>query len=218
MSIVGFADNELLEYVANRSSKLRRLEISCCYEDPYESWIEALKKCPLLEELSICLTDIPKEAIETSGRCCPMLKTLKLNDNPLRNREFPRVANERAIAIGENLCELRHLELIGDNMSNIGLEVILDGCRHLESLELRACFYLDLEEGDPDPIGKIKCLDNNIECVKLPKDSLSGCIYREFLYNYDDRIKTFFGFLDDDDKLPNMEELRKTLASLSMLE
>ncbi|XP_023735444.1 putative F-box/LRR-repeat protein 23 [Lactuca sativa] len=157
ITIVGFTDNELLQYVADRSSQLRRLEISYCFEVTYISWSDALKKLPVLEELSIYVTHISKEAIESAGHYCPMLKTLKLNNNPLRSRELSRFPNERAIAIGKNLPELRHLELIGDKMTNVGLEVILNGCRHLESLDLRACSYIDLSvcsyiDGEGEPI------------------------------------------------------------------
>ncbi|CAH1436904.1 unnamed protein product [Lactuca virosa] len=127
ITIVGFADNELLQYVV-------------------DSWSDALKKLPALEELSIYVTHISKEAIESVGCYCPMLKTLKLNNNPLRSREFSKFPNERAIAIGENLPELRHLELIGDKMTNVGLEVILKGCRFLclSLLHVPATNYLKM--------------------------------------------------------------------------
>lgn len=153
-----------------------------------------MKKLPVLEELSIYVTHISKEAIESVGLYCPMLKTLKLNNNPLRSREFSRFPNERAIAIGENLGGLRHLELIGDKMTNVGLEVILDGCRHLESLDLRACSYIDLSacsyiDVEGEPIWR-KCLEK-IKCVKRPKDSLNLCIYKKFLYYYDGCIKSY---------------------------
>ncbi|KAI3781074.1 hypothetical protein L2E82_11073 [Cichorium intybus] len=180
------------QYVGDRSSQLRRLEISLCFEMD-GSWIEALKKFPLLEELILYQTEISKEAIEIVGCYCPMLKTLKINDSPCGSRdkrtdeEFLRIRDEIAIAIGKNLRELRHLELIGNDMSNTGLEVILDGCRHLESLDLRLCMYVDLE-GD---FGK-KCLDK-INCLKLPNASLEGCLYRTRFPDYD-VVKTWVYF------------------------
>ncbi|CAH1445294.1 unnamed protein product [Lactuca virosa] len=48
---------------------------------------------------------------------------------------------------------------------------ILDGCPHLQSLDLRQCMYIDLK-GD---MGK-RCSEN-IKCLKLPEDSLEGCLY-----------------------------------------
>ncbi|GKG12522.1 putative F-box/LRR-repeat protein 23, partial [Tanacetum coccineum] len=104
---------------------------------------DALKKFPLLEELSLYETSISEEAIETAGSYCPMLRTLKVNQ---RSIDYSgEGCEEMAMAIGKFLPELRHLELIGDTLSDIGLKAILDGCRHLESLDLRDCLNIDLK-------------------------------------------------------------------------
>nr|XP_043630268.1 putative F-box/LRR-repeat protein 23 [Erigeron canadensis] len=60
--------------------------------------------------------------------------------------------------------DLRHLELIKDTMTNVGLRMILDGCRHLELLDLHRCKYIDLK-GD---LGK-RCSEQ-IKHLKLPDD------------------------------------------------
>ncbi|KAL8193202.1 hypothetical protein R6Q57_027106 [Mikania cordata] len=55
--------------------------------------------------------EISKEEIETVGRYCPMLKTLKVNGKvSLWSLRFPadEASNEIAIAIGQNLVELTH--------------------------------------------------------------------------------------------------------------
>ncbi|MFS7945904.1 putative leucine-rich repeat domain superfamily [Helianthus anomalus] len=72
-------------------------------------------------------------------------------------------------AIGENLHELRHLELIRSPMTNEGLKMILDGCHHLELLDLRRCLSIRLG----GVLGK-RCLQE-IKCVKLHNDFLEGC-------------------------------------------
>ncbi|MFS8012542.1 putative leucine-rich repeat domain superfamily [Helianthus anomalus] len=163
-----------------RSSQLRRLEMVYGIFNN-RSMTDALMKFPMLEELNLYLIKISKEEIETVGRYCPMLKTLKVNGGPCSSRvrdtdtdtdEWSSTSyNEIAIAIGQNLPKLRHLELIGNNMTNIGLRVILDNCHHLETLDLRQCLYIDLE-GD---IGK-QC-SKQIKYLKLPNDSLEGCPY-----------------------------------------
>ncbi|KAF5770766.1 putative leucine-rich repeat domain superfamily [Helianthus annuus] len=109
----------------------------------------ALMKFPLLEELNLYKIEISKEEIETVGRYCPMLKTLKVNQRGWRlfNADEGSLTryNEIAMAIGQNLLGIRHLELIGNKMTNLGLRVILDNCHHLETLDLRQCFYIDLK-------------------------------------------------------------------------
>ncbi|KAL8247607.1 hypothetical protein R6Q59_008823 [Mikania micrantha] len=178
---------ELFLYAAERSSQLRRLEITSCIV--YGGLTtEAMMKFPLLEELNLYSVEISKEEIETVGRYCPMLKTLKVNGKvPLCSLDFPadEASNEIAIAIGQNLVGLRHLQLIGNKMTIFGLQVILDNCCHLEKLDLLACLYIDIT----GVLGK-KCFEQ-IKHLKLPHDSLDGCldyfkIVRETYYDDED--------------------------------
>ncbi|XP_023762573.1 putative F-box/LRR-repeat protein 23 [Lactuca sativa] len=166
ITIEDFANPQLLRYISDRASQLRRLEFVYCYGETYESWAGSLRKFPLLEELSIYLTDISTGVIVAAGRFCPMLTTLKINDEMVAP-----CGNVIAVAIGKNLPKLKHLELIGSFMTNTGLQAILDGCCHLELLDLRQCVYIDPK----DDLVK-KCLEK-IKCVKLPYDSLEGCRY-----------------------------------------
>ncbi|KAM0035809.1 putative leucine-rich repeat domain superfamily [Helianthus debilis subsp. tardiflorus] len=130
-------------YSVNRSSQLRRLEIACYFRGRNGIWSEPFKKLSSLEELSLVRIKVRVEYIEAAGRCCPLLKTLKVNQKasssefaPYDYYDFVNMQNEIALAIGKNLPQLTHLELIGSSMDNIGLQAILDGCCHLESLDL----------------------------------------------------------------------------------
>ncbi|PWA40134.1 RNI-like superfamily protein [Artemisia annua] len=131
ITIVGFCDDELLQYIADRSSQLRRLEVrSSSYPMFLGHLTKALKKFPLLEELSLEDIEI-EEAIRTLGRDCPMLKTLKLSN------EFGLKDDALGLAIAENLPGLRYLELSCCNLSDTGVLAILDRCCHLQVLDLR---------------------------------------------------------------------------------
>lgn len=203
ISIIDFCDEDLLQYVAQRSSLLKRLEIIYCFGELYGIWGESLKKFPLLEELSIYTTDISEEDIEAAGRYCPMLKTLRVNQpfysfSEDNDEESLRIKNTLALAIGKNLPELRHLELIGNNMTNIGLKAILDGCCHLESLDLRRCLNIDLK-GDI-----FKRCSQQIKCLKLPHDSLEDCphIHENVNEPCDDVASEPDLYFDDSDEYP----------------
>ncbi|KAI3799734.1 hypothetical protein L1987_35034 [Smallanthus sonchifolius] len=107
-------DDDLLLYVADRSSQLRRLELASGIF--FRSLTtDALINFPLLEELNLYSIKISKEDIETVGRYCPMLKTLKVNRRACRLRVRNTYGgsllsvNEIAIAIGQNLVGLKHL-------------------------------------------------------------------------------------------------------------
>ncbi|KAJ9560448.1 hypothetical protein OSB04_005608 [Centaurea solstitialis] len=160
-----FGDFELLQYVADRSSQLRCLTIIAYDSLWYRSLTEALKKFPLLEKFSLYSYHISKEVVETVGCYCPLLKAFKLiTVRSSFYRENVARCDKMAITIGENFHELEHLELIGNEMSNIGLQAILDGCPHLKSLDLEMCPFIDLK-GD---MGK-RC-SQQIKGLKLPDD------------------------------------------------
>ncbi|XP_071719348.1 putative F-box/LRR-repeat protein 9 [Rutidosis leptorrhynchoides] len=137
--------DEILMYVADRARQLKRLDMYCCIRDDssIKSFHKALKKFPLLEELSVDFEYLTKEAIESAGRYCPLLKTLSFYQEGSLSSSL-KVNDEIGVAIGANLHELRHLKLINNTISNIGLKAILDGCHQLESLKLSMCAHIDL--------------------------------------------------------------------------
>ncbi|MFS7945902.1 putative F-box domain, leucine-rich repeat domain superfamily, F-box-like domain superfamily [Helianthus anomalus] len=206
ITIVRFRNEEILEYIANRSSQLKRLTIACCDDFSHRIWTKCLVKFPLLEELSLYATNISAEGIETAGRYCSKLKTLKVNQENYRYWDYcsdgefePNDFRDDwiATAIGENLHELRHLELIGSPMTNEGLKMILDGCRHLELLDLRRCLFIHLG-GD---LWK-RCLQQ-VKCVKLPNHFPEGC---PFIYNYYDEFGGFYEEYYDESEVGYDEE------------
>ncbi|KAK3039748.1 hypothetical protein RJ639_027405 [Escallonia herrerae] len=147
------------------SSQLRHLRLAYC-DDRFSSgaFIEAFKNLPLLEDIHIYYTSISKEAIEVAGRCCPMLKSFKLNKQAYR---FPPAeCDDEALAIAENMPGIRCLQLIGNMLTNSGLQAILDRCHCLESLDLRQCLNVNIG-GD---IRKI-CAER-IKELRSPYDSM----------------------------------------------
>ncbi|XP_076954082.1 putative F-box protein At4g05475 [Bidens hawaiensis] len=181
VTIVEICNNEILEYIANRFSQLKRLTVECFDSYMKENWTVSLKKFPLLEELSVDAIDVKDVDIVTAGLYCPMLKKLKLNQAFFRCRdEYFRywverrgfwddqdiVDDEIAMGVGQHLHELTHLELMGSTMSNEGLKMILDGCHQLLTLDLRGCYLINLD-GD---LGR-RCLQQ-IKCVKRPNDAV----------------------------------------------
>ncbi|KAL3351229.1 hypothetical protein AABB24_019702, partial [Solanum stoloniferum] len=116
----------------NRSPQLKHLRLVCSYNVSAEGLSAAVKKFPLLEELHLYYIAITKETIETIGSSCRGLKSFKLNNQICRHPYIEY--DEEAIAIAQNMPELHHLQLLGNKMTNEGLEAILNGCPQLESL------------------------------------------------------------------------------------
>ncbi|KAK8662006.1 hypothetical protein V6N13_091594 [Hibiscus sabdariffa] len=140
INIEYFGTDELLFYISERSVHLKRLRLFSCYEISDEGLSEAASKFPFLEELEILICPISKHAVETIGRSCPLLKSFKYNLQRCKGY----VCDDEALAIAQTLPELRHLQLLGNGLTNGGLQAILDGCPHLEHLDLRQCFSVRL--------------------------------------------------------------------------
>ncbi|CAB4306924.1 unnamed protein product [Prunus armeniaca] len=70
-----------------------------------------------------------------------------------------------------------HLQLRGNKLTNDGLQAILDGCPHLESLDLRGCFHLKLG----GELGR-RCAER----IKKPcnLDNTEGKTNRHLFYQY----------------------------------
>lgn len=177
INIESFGTDDLLNYIAERCPHIRSLRLVSCYCISDLGLIEAVSKFPLLEELDISFCSLSKETLEAVGSCCPHLKSLKLNDKGYRCPKI--VCDDEAIAIAENMPKLCHLEIFGNKLSNDGLEAILDGCPHLESLDLRQCFNINL-------VGNLqkRCAER-IKVMQYPDDSIKdGEFDTDFLEHY----------------------------------
>ncbi|KAK1381991.1 F-box protein SKIP19 [Heracleum sosnowskyi] len=173
-----FANDELLEYVADRSSRLRCLHLECCSQITNEGLSEMLRKLPLLEELHLYRIRISKQTIEVAGRCCLQLKTFKLNYKG--HRKLHIGCDENAMAIAENMPGIRHLQLFGNRITKDGLLAILENCPHLESLDIRHCYKAanlgpDLE----------RRLSQQMKYLKLPHDSTKDSEFKAEIYELD---------------------------------
>ncbi|GMH20809.1 hypothetical protein Nepgr_022651 [Nepenthes gracilis] len=208
-----FGNDDLLNFIADRSSRLKSLRLACCYWITDEGFTEAIKKLPLLEEVELTLCTFSAEEIKAVGLGCPFLKTFKLNHQGSRDPNF--ADDEEALVIAETMPRLCHLQLIGNGLTSTGLEAIVNGCRHLESLDLRACFHVHLAGS----LGK-RCTEQ-IKHFRQPRDStddykfVTTTDYDSDYESYDHGIDDIDFLSDDDDyyefsadsELPDYEDV-----------
>ncbi|XP_016173807.1 F-box protein SKIP19-like [Arachis ipaensis] len=181
ISIEYFGTDDLLKYIIDSGChKLRRLRlVQCFYEILDKGLCEMAEKLPLLEELNITLCPrVSSIALEAIGRGCPLLKSFKYNHG----------GKKATFAIAQNMSNLRHLQLVENRyLDNSGLSAILDGCPHLESLDLRRCCNVKLEG-----ILRTRC-DEKVKDMKDPDAPLDDfefwglcfeSIYDDAVYDY----------------------------------
>nr|GEW75057.1 hypothetical protein [Tanacetum cinerariifolium] len=72
----------------------------------------------LNDQINLYDWEISEEEIEAAGCYCPLLKTLRLNQNAygLNMRDDESITRQNAMAV-KTLPALRHLKLIGNSMS-----------------------------------------------------------------------------------------------------
>ncbi|XP_026396453.1 putative F-box/LRR-repeat protein 23 [Papaver somniferum] len=144
------------------SCELRCFRLVSSYEVSGDALMNVTNKAVMLAEIVICHCSLLEDTLVSVGNSCPQLKSLRLN----RGHRRPHgECDDEALAIAWNMPELRQLQLFGNRLTNEGLESILDGCMHLGSLDLRQCFYVNLEE---DIL--MSCRDRLIK-LRLPNDS-----------------------------------------------
>ncbi|OWM71285.1 F-box protein SKIP19-like [Punica granatum] len=161
--IENFCTDELLNYITASCTQIKRLRLVRCYYVSDEGLSEAAAKLPMLEDLELSYCSFSEEALEAVGCHCRRLKSLKLNSQGFR---YPHIeVDEGAQAVAKTMPELRQLQLFGNKLTNVGLKAILDGCPHLEFLDLRQCFNINLS----GKLGK-QCAER-IKDLRQPLDS-----------------------------------------------
>ncbi|XP_010455876.2 PREDICTED: putative F-box protein At4g05475 [Camelina sativa] len=188
IDIEHFATDSLLTYIAERSSNLRSLGLRVYHGFvTNKGLVDAIAKFPLLETLEVSHSSL-KLNLKAIGQACPQLKTLKLNSSGsgfsgLDELDYRSVRvkcdDEYALAIAESMPELRYLQLLGDRLTDTGLNAILDGCPNLEHLDLRKCFNIKL-------VGNLekKCLER-IKEFRRPNDPTADYPFDIVFINYD---------------------------------
>ncbi|XP_021812413.1 putative F-box/LRR-repeat protein 23 [Prunus avium] len=159
--------DDLLMYITNSSKGIKRLQLDNCFNITNEGLSEVASKLPLLEELEISNSLLSHEpALQVVGASCPRLKSFKFNHRWRYSWDW-RESNDDALAIAATMHDLHHLQLRGNKLTNDGLQAILDGCPHLESLDLRECFHLKLG----GELGR-RCAER-IKKLQLPHEPIS---------------------------------------------
>ncbi|XP_047078630.1 putative F-box/LRR-repeat protein 23 [Lolium rigidum] len=146
-----FVTDDLLKYIAERSSSLKSLSLDYCNVSN-EAFTELIIKLPLLEELLISLCPfVDGDAYEIASRACAQLKRLMLRQGSY--------GGEREGPLGiEFMHELRYLTLVGSDITTEELVAIIDGCPHLERLCVRNCCNIVVDGALRAKCSRIKTL------------------------------------------------------------
>ncbi|KAF8693955.1 hypothetical protein HU200_038600 [Digitaria exilis] len=167
-----------------RAPLLKSLRLSRCNISD-EGFEKAIEKFPLLEELELelCESVGGSSVYEFISEACPQLKHYGHRKERYRWRIWISDGDadcEEALAIAR-MHELRSLQLFRINLSNEGLVAILDGCPHLEYLDVRNCCNIIMDDTLRAKCARIKkkkllVYRSNDECMDFePGSPISYC-------------------------------------------
>ncbi|XP_022863165.1 putative F-box/LRR-repeat protein 23 [Olea europaea var. sylvestris] len=166
------------------SSQLRCLRLGGCSEVSGDGLSEAAKGFPLLEELHFVFVKNCNEGIEAIGRSCPKLRSFTLSESGYKHPQL--LCDADALAIAKSMPGLHRLQLLGNNMTNEGLQAILDGCPLLELLDIRKCLNVDLS-------GELgKRITQKIKDFKRPDDSMEDCEWDPEIFDCDEYDEDYY--------------------------
>ncbi|KAL6658882.1 hypothetical protein ACP70R_002922 [Stipagrostis hirtigluma subsp. patula] len=160
----GVADDEFLFFLADAAPGLKSLRLIDCDDISTHRIHQAIRRFPLLEELELSLgLGTCSVGLDGVGDACPLLTRLRLSRDCFHLRRGADDGEATAIA---GMRGLRSLQLFGNRLGNAGLAAILDGCARLDSLDIRHCFNVKVD--DDDGMGR-RC--GRIRTLRLPRDS-----------------------------------------------
>ncbi|XP_037467146.1 putative F-box/LRR-repeat protein 23 [Triticum dicoccoides] len=175
-------DAGFLLYLSEQAPCLKSLRLISCDDISLTEFAELIRRFPLLEELE--LSECPEllvdwsrslypEVYEVLGQACPQLKHFRMNKQYFDEQKW---GNNDTDAEGiAAMHELRSLQLVANDLTNKGLAAILENCPRLESLDIRHCFNVKMDDDDgggEDHDGTLlreKCA--RIKTLRLPGDS-----------------------------------------------
>ncbi|CAN6172033.1 unnamed protein product [Urochloa humidicola] len=157
--------DRFLIFLAHQAPLLKSLTLISCNVISRRGFKEAIKMFPLLEELQIsdCWKISNNKVLKVVAQACPRLKHLRCHHPYWINTDYEFLDME-AMKIAM-MHELRSLQLFHNQLTNEGLSAILDGCPHLESLDIRSCHCIDLHD---DAI-RTKCARIKTKKLYAPK-------------------------------------------------
>ncbi|KAK6150393.1 hypothetical protein DH2020_015325 [Rehmannia glutinosa] len=134
LTVSGLANDQSLLFIANQS------EINDSIIGKAAGMLSTLT----FLDLSYCIK-IGAQGLETIGKACKSLTTLRRIMHPLEVID-KLSQNDEAVAIAATMPRLKHLEIAYLLVDTSSIIEILQNCKHLELLDVRGCWNVNLDD------------------------------------------------------------------------
>ncbi|KAF8775007.1 hypothetical protein HU200_005056 [Digitaria exilis] len=145
---IQFYKSSVIKFVnvtTHRSPALKVLGLMSCRGVSNKGLSEVIAKFPQLQDLMLvrCNNVRGRDVFEAIGRACPQLNRFRLAKS-MKVSMFQLCKGE-ALGVGA-MHGLRSLALVSTDVTNDELAFVLDGCPHLEILDLRTCYNIFVDD------------------------------------------------------------------------
>ncbi|KAG8373384.1 hypothetical protein BUALT_Bualt11G0018800 [Buddleja alternifolia] len=145
LSVSGLTGDQSISFIANHAQSLRTLRLprSEIHDPIVESVAGMLSNITSLD-LSYSI-QIGARALAAIGKHCKSLTTLRRIMHPLEVLE-KLSQDDEALAIASTMPRLKHLEIAYFLVETSSIVEIIENCKHLELLDVRGCWNVNLDE------------------------------------------------------------------------
>ncbi|CAL5007837.1 unnamed protein product [Urochloa decumbens] len=178
-------DDDFFLFLADAAPMLKSLRLISCNKVFPQMINQTIRKFPLLEELELSLYHRGSidDCLIGISEACPLLTCLRLNHDRFYYLRMPFMGGWCKCKSTEvaRMRRLRSLQLFGNSIRNEELSAILDGCRQLESLDIRHCLKVRMND-------EMRARFARVKTVRLPEDSMEdyelpyGSPINDFIY------------------------------------
>lgn len=155
LSVSGLTGDQSILFIANHAPSLQTLRLprSEINDSIIGKAAGKLSTITLLD-LSYCI-NIGAPALEAIGKNCKSLTSLRRIMHPLEVMD-KLSQDDEALAIASTMPKLKHLEIAYLLVDTFSVIEILKGCNHLELLDVRGCWNVNLDEKFMERFPKLK--------------------------------------------------------------
>ncbi|CAL5007859.1 unnamed protein product [Urochloa decumbens] len=178
-------DDDFFLFLADAAPMLKSLRLVSCNKVFPHMINQTIRKFPLLEELELSLYHRGSidDCLIGISEACPLLTRLRLNHDRFYYLRLPFLGGFCKCKSTEvaRMRRLRSLQLFGNSIRNEELPAILNGCRQLETLDIRHCLNVRMND-------EMRARFVRMKTVRLPEDSMEdyelryGSPINDFIY------------------------------------
>ncbi|XP_043714670.1 F-box protein FBW2-like [Telopea speciosissima] len=209
LCVCDIPNDAIFSFIADHAGSLQTLQLPRSkISDSIVEQVAGKMSAITVLDLTYC-GKIGARALEAFGKNCKLLVGLRRNMHPSDVGLYKFCQDDEAHAIAATMPKLKHLEIAYMLITTEGILDILSGCRELESLDVRGCWNVKLDEKFLDEkCSGLKVLGPSImDSLDDSSDYSDSSGYSAWMFSTDQLYdgESSDGVWDDEQRLEELE-------------